>query len=87
MQSKPDSEPSGLPVDLRKEFHQIVDRFEAQWWEGPRPDIAQFLPNDERLRLAVLCELVLVELENRGRCGEAANGVVWRSAGFGPGRG
>lgn len=73
MQSRADSELSGLPEDLRKEFHQIVDRFEAEWWEGPRPEIARFLPNHERLRLAVLRELVLVEVENRCRCGEPPN--------------
>src|SRR5204862_351127 len=64
------AEPAGLPDDLRKEFHQIVDRFEAAWWQGPRPDIAQFLPDNDRLRLAVLRELVLVDLENRCKCGE-----------------
>src|SRR5258708_23679202 len=70
MQSRAPSEPVGMPDDLRKEFHQIIDRFEAVWWQGPRPDIAQFLPHDDRLRLAVLRELVLVDFENRCKCGE-----------------
>jgi len=70
MQSRAISDPSDLPDELRNEFHQIIDRFDLIWWQGERPEIAQFLPNHDRLRLAVLQELVLVDLENRCKCGE-----------------
>ena len=59
-----------LPDDLRQEFDQIIDRFEDVWQQSQRPDIADFLPNDDRLRLAVLRELVHVDVEYRCKCGE-----------------
>ena len=73
MQSRADSDTSGLPDVLRKELDQIVERFEAVWQRGERPDIARFLPLNDRLRLPVLRELALVDSEYRAKCGEMLN--------------
>ncbi len=61
---------SNLPDELRQGFDQIINRFEDVWQQGQRPDIAQFLPEDDCLRLAVLRELVHVDLEYRCKSGE-----------------
>ena len=61
---------SNLPDDLKKELDQIIDRFEDAWQKCQRPDIAEFLPDDDRLHLAVLRELVHVDLEYRCKSGE-----------------
>ncbi len=51
------------------EFRQIVARFEEAWKRNGRPDVAEFLPGADPLRLAVLLELVHVDFEHRCRSG------------------
>ena len=70
MTSRAVVETNELPDDLRQEFDQIIDRFEDAWQQGRRPDIAEFLPDEGRLRLAVLRELVHIDLEYRCKSGE-----------------
>src|SRR5437879_5475258 len=56
-------------------YHQVdvyVQRFEKAWQSGDRPVIDDFLPEDGPVRLAVLNELVHVDLERRLRAGEPA---------------
>ena len=50
----------------------IVGRFEAEWRDGSRPSIDDFLLPDETERAALLKELVLIELELRLSAGESA---------------
>jgi WD40 repeat protein/serine/threonine protein kinase len=50
----------------------IVQRFERSWQAGGRPAIDDYLPKDGPTRLAVLDELVHVDLERRRRAGEPA---------------
>ena len=49
-----------------------VQRFEKAWQSGGRPAIDDFLPQDGPERLAVLKELVRVDMERRLRAGESA---------------
>ena len=57
-----------------KETWQQVDaylhRFEEAWQNGGRPAIEDFLPEDGPIRLAVLKELVQVDVERRRQAGE-----------------
>ena len=57
---------------LRRE--EVVERFEKQWRSAGGADIAEFLSDgDEADRLALLIELVKVDLEYRWGRGEVAN--------------
>ena len=49
----------------------FVQRFEEAWQKGGTPAIEDFLPKDGPLRLAVLKELVHVDIERRIQAGEA----------------
>src|SRR5689334_10222011 len=59
------------PAEI-EELERSVSRFETAWQSGSRPNLAQFLPATERLRLPVLRELVHVDLEFRRKAGESA---------------
>src|SRR5262249_3101428 len=48
-----------------------VERFEYAWQGGQRPALDEFLAVDDRHRLALLVELVHVDLERRLKAGEA----------------
>src|SRR5207253_451249 len=65
--------PAGQPA--KEIFHQVdayVQRFEKAWQSGGRPAIDDFLPKDGPVRLAVLNELVHVDMERRLRAGDSA---------------
>jgi predicted Ser/Thr protein kinase len=51
-------------------LEEFVERFEKAWREGTSPDLAQFLPASGPSRLAVLAELVQIDLERRLKAGE-----------------
>jgi serine/threonine protein kinase/formylglycine-generating enzyme required for sulfatase activity len=60
-----------LPLELQKQVDEICNGFERAWKSGEPPAIEDHLPDDQRLRFAVLEELVHVDLERRLRAGEA----------------
>lgn len=64
----------GLSDDLRNEVEQCIDRFEEAWKRGAQPDLAQFLPQNDEIRLAALCEVVQIDLEYRYKAGEQPDG-------------
>lgn len=47
-----------------------IELFEQAWFRGEKPDIAEFLPNDDAWRHALLVELVHIDLELRHKAGE-----------------
>jgi len=53
------------------ELTAILERFEAAWLAGSRPDLASFLPGSEKAqgtwRRQLLCELVKIDLAHRWR--------------------
>jgi tetratricopeptide (TPR) repeat protein len=53
------------------ELERLTDRFEDAWQRGERPRIADYLPTEDVLRHAVLCELAHTDLEYRWRAGES----------------
>src|SRR5689334_1191611 len=65
--------PASRPLDLHdwEQIHDYLDRFEDAWHEGEAaPPLTDFLPPpDDRLRPAVLEELIKTELEIRCRRG------------------
>jgi serine/threonine protein kinase/formylglycine-generating enzyme required for sulfatase activity len=64
---------SGFDEELYRAVDEFVQRFEEAWQKGGRPQIDDFLPEGpERLRQAVLGELVEVDLERRLMAGESA---------------
>src|ERR1700693_849495 len=58
-----------MPNDWQ-EIDALVGPFEKAWQKGGRPAIDDFLPKVNPLRLAVLKELVHIDLEWRRRVGE-----------------
>jgi tRNA A-37 threonylcarbamoyl transferase component Bud32 len=46
---------------------QVLDRFEATWQKGTRPDIDEFLSSGRSSRQHLLAELVMIDLEYRWR--------------------
>jgi serine/threonine protein kinase len=48
----------------------ILNRFEADWQRGVPPDLSTFVPQEEQIRLPVLFELILTDIEFRLRSGE-----------------
>jgi serine/threonine protein kinase/formylglycine-generating enzyme required for sulfatase activity len=65
--------PPGRPNrEIWQEVDAIVQRFEKAWQKGSRPAIDDYLPKEGSIRLAVLNELVQVDLESRRRAGEPA---------------
>jgi len=60
------------PVDQEtwERLDPFVQRFEEEWKKGNRSAIDDFLPRDGPLRLAVLKEMVHVDLERRQQAGE-----------------
>jgi Protein kinase domain len=53
-------------------LQRIIARFETSWRQGDRPQIAEYLADDEPHREALLIELVHADLEFRMKAGEAA---------------
>jgi predicted Ser/Thr protein kinase len=67
----PNNSGSGLPDEgTWQQVDAWVQRFEKAWQNDDRPDIDDFLPKDGPVRLAVLNELVHVDLERRLQVGE-----------------
>jgi WD40 repeat protein/tetratricopeptide (TPR) repeat protein/predicted Ser/Thr protein kinase len=60
-----------LYSDDSARLEQVIDRFDEAWHQGLRPTIDQFLPPTHVDSLALLRELVHVEMEWRLRGGEA----------------
>jgi eukaryotic-like serine/threonine-protein kinase len=61
---------SGLSPDQRAAAEDRIKAFELAWQRGERPAIAEHLPADAVVRLAVLVELVHIDLERRIKAGE-----------------
>jgi hypothetical protein len=61
-------------IDPRDEqrLEQLARQFDRAWRAGERPGIESYLPAGGVLRQAVLVELVMTELEYRGKAGEPA---------------
>jgi eukaryotic-like serine/threonine-protein kinase len=58
---------------LRDWVDERADAFEAAWRRGPRPALAPFLGDEQGgRRLALLAELVRIDLEYRWKAGDAA---------------
>lgn len=66
----PLTDAADLTDTLRHELEQTVSRFEDAWRAGQRPEIGDFLPIDNPVRLVLLGELVQVDLEYRAATGE-----------------
>jgi formylglycine-generating enzyme required for sulfatase activity len=58
--------------DTWQRVDRVVHRFEEAWEAGPRPVLEDYLPEGSPDRLAVLVELVHVDLERRLKAGEPA---------------
>jgi len=54
-----------LPSEEWDRLDRAVREFETAWQDGTIPDIADYVPNDPRVRALALAELVRVELELR----------------------
>jgi serine/threonine protein kinase len=58
-------------MSLRDWVDEVADRFDAAWQCGPRPVIASFLGDEQGgRRLALLEELLRIDLERRWKAGE-----------------
>jgi serine/threonine-protein kinase len=67
--SQPDQD--ALSPSLMQRVDQVCDQFEAAWRNGPRPRIEDYLANTQGPdRLAVLRELILLEIDYRRMRGE-----------------
>jgi serine/threonine protein kinase len=63
--------PCDLSLATQREIHGPCTRFEAAWRAGQRPRIEDYLAEaNERVRPALLAELLRMELEHRRRNGE-----------------
>ena len=62
----------GLPTEQWDRLEELARRFEQAWQQGPRPVLEEFLPAAGKERLAVLVELVHLDLEYRLKAGEPA---------------
>jgi serine/threonine protein kinase/formylglycine-generating enzyme required for sulfatase activity len=66
----PNDNGNKLPEETWQQVDECVQRFERAWQNGDRPAIDDFLPKDGPVRLAVLKELVHVDMERRRRNGD-----------------
>jgi serine/threonine protein kinase len=71
MLDKSPGEAAHAPETLER-IDPFVQRFEKAWQSGTPPAIDDFLPKDGPDRLAVLKELVMVDMERRGQAGTPA---------------
>jgi WD40 repeat protein len=62
---------TGLTGEALARLEQAVDRFEAAYAAGQRPQIDAYLPADAAERRALLVHLVNIDLERRLKAGEA----------------
>src|SRR5262249_47378516 len=63
---------SDVPVETWQRIDPFVHRFEEAWQGGSPPTIDDFLPKESPDRLAVLKELVKVDMERRQQAGTPA---------------
>ena len=68
----------GSAKDTWQRVDAFVRRFEEAWQNGGQPAIDDFLPKNGPERLAVLVELVHVDLERRLRAGESVRAEDYR---------
>src|SRR4051812_36600538 len=61
-----------LPDSDWYRLQRTIARFETSWNRGDRPEIAEYLADDEPHREALLIELVHADLEFRLKAGEEA---------------
>jgi tetratricopeptide (TPR) repeat protein len=61
-----------LPSEVWDRLDRVVNRFEDAWQRGERPSLADYLGQAGAERVALLRELVLIEVELRRRAGEPA---------------
>ncbi|HZT79244.1 MAG TPA: hypothetical protein VFA26_03420, partial [Gemmataceae bacterium] len=66
-----------LSAEDRTALEQVVERFEAAWSRGERPDLAACLPAGGPLRQAILVELACADLEYRLKAGEPARAEAY----------
>src|SRR5262245_38355789 len=59
-----------LPFDALERVDRACTHFERAWRSGPRPDLGDYLAGTGDERVALLCELLKVELECRLKRGE-----------------
>jgi serine/threonine protein kinase len=64
--------PAGIPGPEWDRLEAIIASYEAAWKRGERPDLAQFLADDDPYRFELLVELVHTEFEYRIKLGESA---------------
>ena len=64
--------PGDVPVETLERIDPYVNRFEKAWQSGTPPPIDDFLPKGGPDRLAVLKELVMVDMERRRQAGTPA---------------
>jgi tetratricopeptide (TPR) repeat protein len=61
-------DPGTLPLSLARQVDEVCLRFEAAWQAGQRPGIEAYLADaPEPARLALVCELILLDVEYRRR--------------------
>jgi WD40 repeat protein/serine/threonine protein kinase len=74
MLDKSPGEAPGAPPDQEtlQRIDLFIQRFEKAWQSGTPPHIDDFLPKEGPDRLAVLKELVMVDMERRGQAGTPA---------------
>jgi serine/threonine protein kinase len=61
-----------LPTAAWDRVDEALERFEAAWQSGARPDLADYLEGTAEERFALLVELVHIDLELRLKAGEPA---------------
>src|SRR5262245_55591862 len=59
-----------LPFDALQRIDRACTRFKQAWRSGPRPDLRDYLAGTGDARVALLGELLKVELECRPKRGE-----------------
>lgn len=62
-----------LTSEQRAAVEERIKAFEQAWQRGERPAIAEHLPADPVVRLAVLVELVHIAVERRIKAGETCH--------------
>jgi len=74
----PNDDGNKLPEETWQQVDAWVQRFEKAWNNGDRPAIGDFLPKEGPVRLAVLKELVQVDMERRRQNGDPVRPEEYR---------
>ena len=59
-----------LTPQQRAEVENRIEAFERAWEDGTHPKLAKYLPADDAVRMALLIELVQIDIERRVKRGE-----------------